>query len=55
MIPKAASNAFTISLTDQQLYNIIIDELRTQLDHCDDDAVKLACRVLLSFYGEGAE
>lgn len=53
--PEAAPNEFTISLTDQQLYNIIIDELRIQLDYCDDDNVKLACKVLLNFYGEDDE
>ena len=49
---EETTNEITISLTDRQLYEIIVYELRVQMEYCDNDTVKLACKVLLDFYGE---
>ena len=40
-----------IEITDEQINLIIIEELKTQYEYCDEYAVKLACKILLNFYG----
>jgi len=40
-----------IEIADEQINLIIIEELKTQHEYCDEYAVKLACKILLNFYG----
>ena len=40
-----------IEITDEQINLIIIQKLKTQHEYCDEYAVKLACKILLNFYG----
>ena len=41
-----------VTLTEQQTDEVVVGELKTQRDYCDDEKVRLACMVLLEFYGE---
>lgn len=39
-----------IELTNKQIDAIVLQELQTQRDHCDDETVILAAQVLLDWY-----
>ena len=41
-----------IENVDDQIDIIMIEELYVQRDFCDEDSVKLACRILLEYYGQ---
>jgi len=41
-----------IEIADEQIDLIMVEELYTQRDFCDEDSVKSACRILLEFYGK---
>lgn len=40
-----------IEITDAMFDEVLKYELETQIEHCDDEKVVLACKVLWDFYG----
>lgn len=46
---------FTVTLTEEQIEEMVVRDLKIHRDYCDDEKVRLACMVLLDFYGERDE
>ena len=45
-------NDFAITLTEEQIEEIVVRDLKIHRDYSDDEKVRLACMILLDFYGE---
>lgn len=48
-------NDFTVTLTEEQIEEMVVRDLKIHRDYCNDEKVRLACIVLLDFYGERDE